>query len=131
MANSDDASIKLLYAVDDGSFFTMDTVESGKPFDLVANIEIGENLNEQVDALDLFVGVRNLTQSTPVKTVTHSEPLTPANNQEVRREIRIDVEPPWTAQEGDVLEAVATLKITHGANTDYSTAASDTFVVVS
>jgi hypothetical protein len=130
MANPEDASIKLLYAVDDGTFFTADTVESGTPFDLVANIEIGENLNENVDDLDLFVGVRNLTQSTPVTTVTHHEDLIPANNQEVRREVRVNVDPPWSANEGDVLQAVATLKITHGANADYSHAESDFIVVV-
>ena len=131
MANSEDASIKLLYAADAGTYFTANTVQVDEAFDLIANIEIGENLFENVDDLDLFVGVRNLTQSTSVTEVAHHEKLIPANNQEERREVRVNIVPPPAAtKEGDVLQCVATLKITHGANADYSQAMSDTFVVV-
>jgi hypothetical protein len=130
MANPDDAVIKLLYAVDDGTFFTADTVESGAAFDLIANIEIGEDLNQVVDQLDLFVGVTNLTRSTSVTGKQQTEKLLPADDQTVNREVRVDIDPGWSAQEGDVLHAVATLKITAGAKTDYSYAMSNDFIVV-
>jgi hypothetical protein len=132
MANPDDAVIKLLYAVDDGTFFTADTVEPGQAFDLIANVEIGEDLNEVVDQLDLFVGVTNLTRSALVTTTTLTEKLTPADDTTVNRELRVDIGPGWgNAQEGDVLQAVATMKITAGIKTDYSYAMSNCFIVVS
>ena len=131
MANPEDAVIKLLYAVDDNTFFTADTVKAGEAFDLIANIEIGEDLNEVVDQLDLFVGVTNLTRSDLVTTKTLTQQLQPADDTTVNREVRVDIDPGWTnAQEGDVLQAVATLKITAGIKTDYSNATSNAFTVV-
>ena len=41
-----DASIKLLYPVDQGTFSTLDDIDNNTPFDVIANVEIGENLNE-------------------------------------------------------------------------------------
>ena len=131
MANPDDARLKLLYAVDDNTFATADTVVAGDAFDLIANVEIGGNIQQNVDQLDLFVGLRNLTRSTEVLTTAFSEPLTPDNNGTVNREVRVDLAPGWKAEEGDVLEAVATLKVTYGANADYSFGRSDPIVVVS
>jgi hypothetical protein len=131
MANPEDAVIKLLYAVDDNTFFTADTVGLGEAFDLIANLEMGEDLNEVVDQLDLFVGVTNLTRSNLVTTKQFTEQLTPADDQTVNREVRVDIDPGWAgAQEGDVLHAVATLKITAGIKTDYSYATSNAFTVV-
>jgi hypothetical protein len=131
MANPEDAVIKLLYAVDDNTFFTADTVKAGEAFDLIANIEIGEDLNEVVDQLDLFVGVTNLTRSDLVTTKQLTQQLQPADDTTVNREVRVDIDPGWTnAQEGDVLQAVATLKITAGIKTDYSNATSNAFTVV-
>lgn len=131
MANPEDAVIKLLYAVDDNTFFTADTVQAGEAFDLIANIEIGEDLNEVVDQLDLFVGVTNLTRSDLVTTTQLTQQLQPADDTTVNREVRVNIGPGWTnAQEGDVLQAVATLKITAGIKTDYSNATSNAFTVV-
>ena len=131
MANPEDAVIKLLYAVDDNTFFTADTVQAGEAFDLIANIEIGEDLNEVVDQLDLFVGVTNLTRSDLVTTKQLTQQLQPADDTTVNREVRVNIDPGWTnAQEGDVLQAVATLKITAGIKTDYSNATSNAFTVV-
>jgi hypothetical protein len=130
MANPEDAVIKLLYAVDDGTFFTADTVVNGAAFDLIANLEIGEDLNEVVDQLDLFVGVTNLTRSSLVVTKQQTEKLVPADDQTLLREVRVDIDPGWSAQEGDVLQAVATMKITAGIKTDYSYATSNAFIVV-
>jgi hypothetical protein len=130
MANPDDAVIKLLYAVDDGTFFTADTVKNGEAFDLVANIEIGEDLNQVVDQLDLFVGVTNLTQSSLVVSKQQTEALVPADDQTENREVRVDIDPGWSAQEGDVLQAVTTMKVTAGIKTDYSYATSNAFIVV-
>ena len=49
----------------------------------------------------------------------------------MNREVRVDIDPGWAnAQEGDVLHAVATLKITAGVKTDYSYATSNAFTVV-
>ena len=72
-----DASIKLLYPVDQGLFFTIDDIDNNTPYDVIANVEIGENLNEHVDDFVLRVAVRNLTQSTTVAIETCSGPSTP------------------------------------------------------
>ena len=61
-----DASIKLLYAVDQGTFFTLDDLAVDAAFDVIANVEIGENLNEVVDSFTIRVGIRNLTTSETV-----------------------------------------------------------------
>jgi hypothetical protein len=122
-----DASIKLLYAVDVGAFFTIDDVANGADFEVVANVEIGQDLNQNVDRFDLRVGIVNLTQSSSVKIVNDSGTLTPTAAPFLQeRKVRISG---WSAQAGDVLQAVASYKVTAGANTDFSTAISPTFVV--
>jgi hypothetical protein len=122
-----DASIKLLYAVDVGGFFTVDDIANGADFDVVANVEIGQDLNQAVTRFDLRVGIVNLTQSSSVKIVDDTGTLNPAAAPFLdERKVRISG---WSAQVGDVLQAVASYKVTAGANTDFSTAVSQTFVV--
>jgi hypothetical protein len=130
MANPEDAAIKLLYAADDNTLFTADTVQNGSAFDLVADVEIGEQIFRVIDSIDIFASVRNLTRSTSLALTKH-ENVAPQNNNHDRRQVRLDVNSGWTANEGDVLQAVATLKVTYGANAHYSHTESDTFVVVS
>lgn len=126
-----DASIKLLYATDLNTFFTIDDVGRGQSFDVIANVEIGENLNEVVDRFDLRVGIVNLTQSRAVAAVNQGGALTPANNTPFNAEVRVNIPGNWSAnaEVGDVLQAVASYKVTAGANTDFSSALSNTFVV--
>ena len=68
MSNDMDANIKLLYPVDKNSFFTIEDVGQGKEFDVIANVEIGEDLNEVVNRHEVRVGIVNLTQSKAVGT---------------------------------------------------------------
>jgi hypothetical protein len=126
-----DASIKLLYGVDQGTVFTLDDVKLNDPFDVIANVEIGENLNEVVDSFTLRVGIKNLTTSETVATEELSAPLAPQNNQERREEQTVPIPGGWggNSSVGDVLQAVASYTVLAGNNTDFSTAESDTFVV--
>lgn len=110
-----DASIKLLYPTDQGTFFTIDDVANGATFDVIANVEIGKNLN-----FDLSVGVVNLTQSASIKTEVQSGPLTPSE-QPFLAELRVPISG-WSASVGDVLQAVASFKVTAGVNVDFSSA---------
>jgi hypothetical protein len=128
MPSAWDASIKLLYAVDQGTFFAIDDVTNGDPIDVIANVEIGENLNENVDSYLLRVAVRNLTQSSTVQIVEQPGVLTPGNNTPYTDEVRVQF-PPIQATAGDVLQAVASYKVLAGSNVDFSTAESNTFVV--
>lgn len=130
MPSDFDASIKLLYAVDaGGTFFTIDDVANGAEFVIVANVEIGQDLNQNVDSFDLRVAIRNLTQSVTVATVNDSGALTPAATPFLQ-ERRVTIPAGWApAQVGDVLQAVAAYIVTAGANKDFSTAESQTFVV--
>lgn len=125
-----DASIKLLYATDVGTFFTIDDVPRGESFDLVLNVEIGKDLNQQVDRFDLRVGVVNLTQSRSVRTVDQGDTLTPSEDPFLA-ELRVNIPVNWSAEPevGDVLQAIASFKVTAGVNVDFSTAFSNTFVV--
>jgi hypothetical protein len=130
MPGSQDANIKLLYAADDGTFFTADTVENGSAFDVIANVEIGRNLMEVVTKEELFVSVVNLSRSSLLRRQTLSNGLQPQTNQQPRnQELRVSFAGGWSAEEGDVLQAVATYKVTSGARTDLSTAQSPVFVV--
>jgi hypothetical protein len=126
-----DASIKLLYATDLNTFFTIDDVGRGQSFDVIANVEIGENLNENVDRFDIRVGIVNLTQSRAVAAKNQGGNLTPQNNTTFNDEVRVNIPGNWSAnaEVGDVLQAVASYKVTAGANVDFSTALSNTFVV--
>jgi hypothetical protein len=126
-----DASIKLLYAADPGTFFTVDDVALGDPFDIIANVEIGENLNENVDSFDLRVSVINLTQSKVVAIEDDKGDLTPLDDTPHFDERRVNISPGWQANAavGDILQAVASYKVTAGSNVDFSTAQSHTFVV--
>ena len=129
MANAFDASIKQLYAADKGTDFVADTVAPGAPFDLVADIEIGEDLNGFVNDLKVFVGIRNVTTSGNVLTKTFPHPLTPKNNQAEHLRLRLPIDVTWTAADGDLLEAVATVRVNAGVHTDYSHAQSDQIIV--
>jgi hypothetical protein len=129
--NDFDANVKLLYPTDDGTFFTIDDIARGDAFDVVANVEAGESLNAVIDSHEVRVGIVNLTQSRPVgQPQSLSETLTPAKVP-LLRELRIDIPGGWQAdaEVGDVLQAVASYKITAGAQVDFSTAQSVTFVV--
>ena len=130
MPGNQDANIKLLYVVDENSFFTADTVAVGAAFDVIANVEIGKDLMEVVSKENLFVSVVNLSQSTVLQQQTLENVLTPvANPDPLNQELRVKVSGGWTANEGDVLEAIATYKVTAGVYTDYSAARSGTVVV--
>jgi hypothetical protein len=131
MTGNQDANIKLLYATDANSFFTADTVDNGAQFDIIANVEIGPDLMQIIDKEELFVSVLNVSQSTPiVPTQKLENKINPdPNAQPLNQELRVQITG-WTANEGDVLEAVATYKVTAGAFTDVSTARTGSVVVV-
>lgn len=127
-----DARIKLLYAVDDNTFFTLDEIALGVEYDIIANVEIGENLNEHVTSFVLRVGVCNLTQCTTVQVVEKVGILTAQNNTPFFAEERVEFAAIDATQAavGDVLRAVASYRVIAGANADTSTAESGTFVVI-
>jgi hypothetical protein len=130
MTGNQDANIKLLYATDAGTFFTADTVDNGDQFDIIANVEIGPDLMQIIDKEELFVSVLNVSQSTPLVPSQKQENIIAPdpNAQPLNQELRVQVTG-WNANEGDVLEAVATFKVTAGSFTDVSTARSGPVVV--
>ena len=123
-----DASIKLLYPVDQGQFTTIDDIDNATPFDAIANVEIGENLNEHVDDFELRVAVLNLTQSTTIQVETLSRALTPADDSTFTAEERVPLNAP-NQTPGDVLQLVASYRVNAGSNSDFSNAESVTFNV--
>lgn len=129
MANAWDASIKLLYPADTGTFFTIDVLEPADNFVVVANVEIGEDLNEVATKHLLRVSIVNLTTATQIAFAEVPEDLEPKNNEQRRQEMRADFGPVQNANTGDVLQAVASYTVVAGVNTDVSTATSVTFVV--
>ncbi|KUM85567.1 MULTISPECIES: hypothetical protein [Streptomyces] len=129
MAGSFDAEIKMVYPVDDGTFFTVDRIPSGTPFDVIANVEIGDEINGNVDEHDVWVSVRNLSKSTVVAARHLNETLAPQKDTRRRLEVRVDFDTPWTADNGDVLEVVASYRVRAGINTIFSAARSLPFVI--
>ncbi len=129
MANNWDASIKLLYPTDQGTFFTIDVLEPTDSYDVVANVEIGEGLNRFATEHTLRVSIVNLTTATQVDSAEVKEQLTPQLNTQRRQEMRASFNPPANVAGGDVLQAVASYKVTAGADTDVSTTTSETFAV--
>jgi hypothetical protein len=124
-----DASIKLLQPVDQGTNNTIDDIANNAPFDVLADVEIGENLNENVDDFILRVAILNLTQSTTVQVVDKPGNLTPADDTTFTASERVSFNAP-NQTVGDVLKAVASYRVNAGSNSDTSTAESGTFAVV-
>ena len=123
-----DASIKLLYPVDQGQFTTLDDIDNATPFDAIANVEIGENLNENVDDFELRVAVVNLTTSNTIQIETLKRALNPADDTTFTAEERVSFNAP-NQTVGDVLQAIASYRVNAGSNSDFSNAESVTFTV--
>jgi hypothetical protein len=123
--SAQDATIKLLYATEENSCYTADKIPSGAAFDVVAKVEIGRDLRQIVTKEDLFVSVVNRSQAIAFPQLVRSNPAVHRLDQE----LRIKVDPGWTATEGDVLQIIATYKVTAGVFTDYSTATSADVIV--
>jgi hypothetical protein len=130
MSGTWDASIMLVYIADDERLFPIDIIQNGDAFGVVANIRIGHNLMQFVDSCELFVSVRNLSQSNMLLSRHQSYALAP-REAPLNQELQVKLDDEWNANEGDVLEAIVTLKVTAGANHDYSVARSDPLVVAS
>ena len=128
MSGTWDATILLVHAVDEGGSVPIDAVGNGNAFDVVASVRIGRNLMQFVDSCELFVSVRNLSQSNTLLRRHQSFALTPMEAA-LHQELQVKFDDEWSANEGDVLEVVAAFKVTAGANHDYSLARSDPFVV--
>jgi hypothetical protein len=128
MSGTWDATILLVHAVDEGGAVPIDAVGNGDAFDVVASVRIGRNLMQFVDACDLFVSVRNLSQSSTLLRQQQSFVLTP-RNAPLDQTLQMKFGAGWTANDGDALEVVATFKVTAGANHDYTLARSAPFVV--
>ena len=124
-----DASIKLLYPVDAGGFTTLDDIDNATAFDAIANVEIGENLNEHVDDFVLRVAVVNVTTSDTIQIEELKGGLTPADDTTFLAEERVSLNAP-NQTPGDVLKLVASYRVNAGSNSDTSSAESVTFTVV-
>ncbi len=123
-----DASIKLLYPVDQGLLTTIDDIDNNTPFDALADVEVGENLNEHVDDFVLRVAVLNLTQSTTIEVKELQRALTPADDTTFTAQERVSLNAPGQTA-GDVLQLVASYRVNAGSNSDFSNAESVTFTV--
>ncbi|MCZ4609479.1 hypothetical protein O3S80_38080 [Streptomyces sp. Lzd4kr] len=115
MAGTRGASVNVLYITEDGGAFTAQKLKIAT--DVVAEIEIGAQLNGFATSDRLVVTVTNLTTGV-VTTRVNNQTLTPAGT--IRREpICVDF-PPLVANEGDLLRATCSYRVTAGINTDYS-----------
>ena len=123
-----DASIKLLYPVDQGLLTTIDDIDNNTPFDALADVEVGENLNEHVDDFVLRVAVLNLTQSTTIAVEELQRALTPADDTTFTAQERVSLNAP-NQTVGDILQLVASYRVNAGSNSDFSNAESVTFTV--
>ena len=123
-----DASIKLLYPVDQNLLTTIDDIDNNTPFDALADVEVGENLNEHVDDFVLRVAVLNLTQSTTIEVKELQRALTPADDTTFTAQERVSLNAPGQTV-GDVLQLVASYRVNAGSNSDFSNAESVTFTV--
>ena len=123
-----DASIKLLYPVDQGQLTTIDDIANNTPFDAIADVEVGENLNEHVDDFVLRVAVLNLTQSTTIQVKELQRALTPADDTTFTAQERVSLNAP-NQTVGDILQLVASYRVNAGSNADFSNADSVTFTV--
>jgi hypothetical protein len=125
-----EAGIKLVYAVDAGRCSAIDTIAHGAAFDVLANVTIGQNLMQVVDSYDLFVSVRDLSRSSTLLSRRKCVQLAP-QRAPLKQTLQLSFDPGWEASEGDVLDVMATFKVTAGINTVYSSAGSNNIIVTS
>ena len=124
-----DADIRQVQALEGGVVFApIDVVAVGAVFDVVATTCIGENLMSVVNCCDLFVAVRNLSRSTALANA-HVHLDLCAVKRILHKTLRAKIGAGWRADDGDVLEVLATFKVTAGVHTDYSLARSEPFIV--
>ena len=128
MSGTWDATILSAYAAGTGEPFAVDAVANGDKFDVVANVRIGRNLMQFVDRCELFVSIRDLSRSTTLVSRHQQYELTP-QKLALNEAFRVQMASGWTAGEGDVLEVLATFKVTSGINYDYSMAHGAPFIV--
>ncbi|WP_326585405.1 hypothetical protein OG889_44875 [Streptomyces sp. NBC_00481] len=122
-----DARIKDLSVVEKGTSFTVDTLATAGDFDVLADIEVGASLNAVITRIQIWVSVGDLSQLTRVDLQTYDQPATPVNGPR-SEQIRIPFNALTGVGEGDLLQAVATLKVTAGVLTDVSNARSEPFI---
>ncbi|MBO3743987.1 hypothetical protein [Actinoplanes flavus] len=75
-----DAPINSLYPARKNTDFTISVRDPAKPFYVLANVEIGEGLNEFVDEHLLQVSVVDRSTATRVAFAEFTEPLKPEDN---------------------------------------------------
>jgi hypothetical protein len=118
-SNQYDASIKLLYITDNDTFYAADSLAVGQPFDVIANVEIGKELMHNVEDEKVHVSIVNLSKAKVLNTgelAKHIEKSEKPYNDE----LRVNIPAGWEADDGDVLEAVASYRVSTGLFTDYS-----------
>jgi hypothetical protein len=128
MTGSWHAGIRLVYALDRGGSPAIDTIRNGDPFEVIAEISIGRSLMQVVTGCVLAVSVRNLSQSRLLAREQLCYPLV-AQDAALRHRLAATVDGGWSASEGDVLEVLATFKVTAGVHRSYSLARSAPFIV--
>jgi hypothetical protein len=128
MSGTWDAKINLIHPANDGRCFAIDIIRNRHAFDVIADIRIGKNLMQFVDKCDLFVAVRNLSRSTTLLYKHQAYALAP-QDAPLHQKLQVKFDAGWDASEGDILEVVATFKVTAGINHDYSAASSAPFIV--
>ena len=124
-----DAGIGLLYAAEARKAAPIRLLARGTPFVVVAVVEVGENVMEVVDDYELFLFVRNRSRSSTLLNVREARFPDPQTGPLVDT-VHIRFDGDWVAQEGDVLDVCATLKVTAGVNTRYAQAEGSAFIVV-
>jgi hypothetical protein len=124
-----DASIRQIQALEGGVVFApIEVVAAGEAFDVVATAYVGESLMAVVNCCDLFVAVRNLSRSVALANAHVHHDLVPTRRT-LHKTLRAKICAGWAADDGDVLEVLATFKVTAGVHTDYSLARSEPFIV--
>ncbi|GGN90956.1 hypothetical protein GCM10010112_76820 [Actinoplanes lobatus] len=127
--NAFDAQINSLYPVRKNTDFTISVLDATKPFDVLADVEIGEGLNEFVMKHLLQVSVINRSTATRVAFADLAEDLKAEDNTPRTARLRVPFGPLLNVNSGDVMELVATYTVTAGVNTSVSNEISDTFTI--
>ncbi|MCM3884215.1 hypothetical protein [Frankia sp. R82] len=128
-----DATIKSVYAVEQATENTLGVVNPGGAYDILADVEVGGGLISFGGAkYVLTVTVRNQSTYQIVYTDSATGTFSPQGGQlppTASQEIRVAVPDTGTASEGDVLDVIATFRLTSGAFTNATTDTSPRFVV--
>lgn len=123
MSQEHDARVTGCIVTKKGEIFAIDTLSPNQDFDVLMDIRLGPAANAIVNRIQAWATINNRTQfknAAPTKSYNNASPGPQAQPRAEQIRVAFNATDLQGVNDGDLLEAVVTLKVTTGAYTDSS-----------